>query len=53
MSDRDFMRAYSSEKISTMEFRERFEKEDPFRKKWDDEIAEYGIERLEIREETT
>jgi hypothetical protein len=50
MSDRDFNRAYSNKKISEMEQLERFEKEEPFRNKWDKEINEHGIERLDIIE---
>lgn len=49
MSDRDFERTYSREEISKMEIRERFEKEEPFRNKWDKEINDHGIERLEIK----
>ena len=48
--DRDFERAYSDEEISKMEMKERFKKEEPFRKKWDNEFNEHGIERLEIKE---
>jgi len=33
-----------------MEMKERFEKEEPFRDKWDNELNEHGIERLEIKE---
>jgi hypothetical protein len=51
MSGRDFERAYSIEEISKMKMKERFEKEEPFREKWDKELNEHGIERLEIREE--
>ena len=47
---RDFERAYSDEEILKMKLKERFEKEEPFRKKWDDELIEHGIERLEIKE---
>jgi len=36
--------------ISKMEMKERFEKEEPFRDKWDNELNEHGIERLEIKE---
>lgn len=48
MSSRDFVRAFSSKGVLKMAIRERFEKEEPFREKWDKEINEYGIERLEI-----
>ncbi len=40
MSERDFIRAYSRNEISKMEMKERFEKEEPFREKWDKEIKE-------------
>ena len=50
ISDRDFDRTYSDEEISKMEMRERFEKEEPFREKWNNELNEQGIERLEIKE---
>jgi len=49
MADRDFDRAYSFEEISKMEMKERFEKEEPFNKKWGDELYEHGIERLEVK----
>jgi len=48
MTDRDFERAYSNEEIEKMEMLELFEKQEPFRDKWDKEISERGIERLEI-----
>ena len=47
MSDRDFRRTYSAEEVSKMEMKERFEKELPFREKWDKELARHGIDRLE------
>ena len=50
MSDKDFYREYSNEEILKMDMKERFEKEEPFRQKWDDEINNFGIERLEIKE---
>src|SRR3989344_6907603 len=50
MSDRDFFREYSEKEISKMNLHERFEKEEPFREKWDKEINDHGIERLEIKE---
>ena len=48
-SDRDFERKYTDKEISKMEMKELFEKEEPFRKKWDDEFINHGIERLEIK----
>ena len=50
LSDRDFEQKYSNKEISKMEIKERFEKEEPFRKKWDEEINNHGIERLEVKE---
>ncbi len=50
LSDRDFDRKYSNEEISKMEMKERFEKEEPFRNKWDNELNNHGIERLEVKE---
>jgi len=50
MSDRDFQRKYSHAEIAKMEMKERFEKEEPFRQKWDGEINSHGIERLEVKE---
>jgi len=50
LSDRDFWRAYSRKEISKMEMKERFEKEEPFREKWDNELNKYGIKRLEVKE---
>lgn len=51
MSDRDFLRAYPEKEIRKMPMLERFQKEEPFRKKWDNEINEHGIERLDIKAE--
>ena len=49
MADRDFLRAYSTDQIRRMPMLERFEKEEPFRLLWDEEINEHGLERLEIQ----
>lgn len=48
LSDRDFFRSYSVDEIKSMEMLERFEKEEPFREKWDREIDEHGLERLDV-----
>ncbi|MFH1457154.1 MAG: hypothetical protein ABIF17_03535 [Patescibacteria group bacterium] len=50
MSDRDFERKYLQKEISSMSMHKRFEKEEPFREKWDKELMEHGIDRLEIKE---
>jgi len=46
LSDRDFAKKYPQEEILKMDMKERFEKEEPFRKKWDDEFYNYGIEKM-------
>lgn len=48
--ERDFTRAYTRKEILAMDIHELFEKEEPFRQKWDNEIIKHGIERLEIKE---
>ncbi len=48
LSDRDFWHAYNEADIHRMPIMERLEKEEPFRKKWDEEINEHGLERLEV-----
>src|SRR3989344_1827569 len=50
MSNRDFARAYSKKEIETMELKELFEKEEPFRNKWEDEINNHELNRLEFKE---
>jgi len=50
MSERDFNRAYAEDEVSKMELKEIFEKEEPFRQKWDNEIDTYGLNRLEVQE---
>jgi len=50
LSDRDFFRAFSEDEVRHMALRERFEKEEPFRRKWNDEISEHGVERFEAVE---
>lgn len=48
MYKKDFTRKYTEEQIEKMPLRELFEKEQPFRDRWDEELNEYGVERLEI-----
>ncbi len=50
MSDRDFFREYSEKERREMTLHERFKKEEPIREKWDNEINEHGIGRLEVKE---
>ncbi len=48
---RDFVREYGEEEISKMDTMERIEKDHPFLEKYQDEIYNYGIDRLEIVED--
>ncbi|RJQ33642.1 hypothetical protein C4568_04165 [Candidatus Parcubacteria bacterium] len=48
LADRDFFRSYGEADIRKMSLMERFEKEQPFRDKWADEIDTYGLERIDI-----
>lgn len=48
---RDFLREYGEEAISKMDTMERIKKDHPFLEKYQDEIYEYGIDRLEIVED--
>lgn len=50
LSNRDFDRKYTDKEISKMEMKERFEKEEPFREKWGNELNNHGVERLEVKE---
>ncbi len=45
---RDFVREYGEEEISKMDTMERIKKDHPFLEKYQDEIYNYGIDRLEI-----
>ncbi len=47
---RDFVREYGEEEISKMDTMERIKKDHPFLEKYQDEIYNYGIDRLEIVE---
>jgi len=47
LARRDFIRAYGEENLLKMTWEERFEKEQPFIDKYDEEFEKYGIERLE------
>ncbi len=46
---RDFFRHYGRERIEKMGRDERFKKLYEFIDKWEDEVGEYGIERLDIK----
>lgn len=48
ISNRDFKRKYTEKEIKNMELSELFEKQEPFREKWDNEFNMHGIDRLEI-----
>ncbi len=48
---RDFVREYGEEEISKMDTMERIKKDHPFLEKYQDEVDNYGIDRLEIVEE--
>ena len=50
LSERDFQKAYGEKKINKMALLERLEKEQPFIDKYWKEFGEYGLERLEVRE---
>ena len=45
---RDFVREYGEEEISKMDTMERIKKDHPFLEKYQDEVDNYGIDRLEI-----
>lgn len=46
--DRDMVETYGEERIASMDFKERIEKEEPFREKYDKELEKYGVSRLQI-----
>ena len=47
--ERDMTELYGQDYVEKMSFKERIEKEEPFRRKYDKELEEYGIERLKIQ----
>jgi len=49
LAERDFGRKYGEEKLDTMEWDEYDKKLEPFLKKYEKEIDEHGLERLEVR----
>lgn len=46
--ERDMTELYGQDYVEKMSFKERIEKEEPFRQKYDNELQKYGIERLKI-----
>jgi hypothetical protein len=51
LARRDFIKKYGESKIKEMSIEERFEKEYPLIEKYESEVDNYGIERLEIKDE--
>ena len=49
LSSRDFEQKYTDEEISKMGEDERFKKEWSFHEKWENELSDRGIKRLEIK----
>ena len=49
LARRDFIRKYGEDSIKKMDRKERFEKEEPFVEKYEQEFEEYGIERIDIK----
>lgn len=49
LARRDFIRAYGEENLLKMTWEERFEKEQPFIDKYDEEFEKNGIENLDIK----
>ena len=49
LSGRDFERKYTDKEISKMNQEERFKKGWPFHEKWENELNDHGIKRLEIK----
>jgi hypothetical protein len=49
LAERDFGRKYSEENLDTMEWEEYEKKIEPFLKKYEKEVDEHGLERLEVR----
>jgi len=50
LSERDFFRKYPEAEVARMEMKERFEREEPFRERWDKELRDYGIERVGVKD---
>ena len=48
LARRDFIKEYGENAIKKMSMEERFEKEQPFIEKYEEEFEKYGIERLKI-----
>lgn len=48
--DRDFVRTFGEKEIARMSFKERIEREEPFRVRYDEEFAQHGLDRLAIGE---
>jgi len=48
LARRDFVEHFGKDAVSAMEISERFEKEDPFIQKYEDELCENGIQKLRI-----
>ena len=51
LARRDFVKKYGEGKIKKMSIEELFKKEDPFIEEYEREVDDYGIERLEIKDE--
>ena len=49
LARRDFIRKYGEDSIKKMDRKERFEKEEPFVEKYEEEFEKYGIERIDIK----
>jgi len=49
LARRDFIRKYGEDLIKKMDRKKRFEKEEPFVEKYEEEFEKHGIERLEIK----
>ena len=50
LARRDFIREYGEDKVLKMTWEERFEKEQPFIDKYDEEFEKNGIENLDIKD---
>ena len=49
LAERDFGRKYSAENLDTMEWEEYEKKIEPFLKRYEKEVDEHGLERLEVK----
>lgn len=49
LAERDFGRKYSDENLDTMEWEEYEKKIEPFLKRYEKEVDEHGLERLEVK----